>query len=86
MASGSLFKDFDQLKKKDLEMECAQRGIQPIGLGKKEMIRRLKAYERKMEKRSDYAAEEEEEMGDIREKAEGRISDSPLRFELIGEE
>lgn len=50
MASGSLFIDIESLNKRELENECMSRGIQPIGLEKREMIRRVKEFDRKYAK------------------------------------
>ena len=47
MATGSLLTDFELLNKKDLEQECILRDIQPVGLEKREMVRRLKEFERR---------------------------------------
>jgi len=90
MASERLLNDFETLNRKEMEEECIQRGIQPVGLEKREMVRRLKAYERRKEKedenRWESAAEEEEEE-EVEEEGEEMeqtgFNESRIRLELI---
>src|SRR5260221_14007643 len=66
---------FSKMSKRELAGECEQKGIPVEGLDKAEMVRRLKAHDRKVRKAAGNEEVEEQSDGEIEVEASGIVPD-----------